>query len=287
MQRISSRTPPYVLAIDDDLDTRELYSFLLESVGYHVETAGNVTSAVDSLDRNVPSVVITDWRLPDGDGFTVADALHERSDSRRVPIIAVTGVTMPPAMSEEARRRGFTSTLLKPAMPDDILKAVRFGVEIGIAGELRRAAQRLRRYALAAEARVARRGEIASPGSGVLDARALVNRAAARTGGGITLMLADDGARYVAAGGEVRELTGYDTQELLSLSVWDLTPLPDARSGEGLWSSFLASGAQEGRYRLRRRDGEPVEAQYCAIANIVPGLHVSAVARASDLPASL
>lgn len=286
MQRISSRTP-YVLAIDDDLDTRELYSFLLGSVGYRVDTAANVTGAVDSLDRNVPSVVITDWRLPDGDGFTVADALHARSASRRVPIIAVTGVSMPPAMSEEARRRGFTCTLLKPVFPDDILKAVRFGVEIGIARELRRAAQRLYRYAQAVNARVTGRGELAGAGTGALDARALVERAAARSGGGVTLMLADDRARYVAAGGGVRELTGYDTQELLSLSVWDLTPLPDTSSGEGLWNSFLESGAQEGRYRLRRRDGEAVEAQYCAIANIVPGLHVSAVALASDLPASL
>ena len=278
---MSSTASPHVLVVDDDADTRELYSFLLGSVGYRVEAAADVASAAATVTRATPDVVITDWRLPDGDGLMVAAALQEHSASRHVPIIAVTGVSMSAVLSDEARRGGFITTLLKPASPDDILKAVRFATEVGTARELRRAAQRLRRYAKTAAMRV----RASSPPK--FDTAALVSRAAARSGDGITLMLADDRAHYVAAGGSVRDLTGYDMQELLSLSVWDLTPPPDAMSGEGLWSSFIQSGAQEGRYRLRRRDGLPVEAQYCAIANIVPGLHVSAVAKASDLPASL
>ena len=276
---MTSSASPHVLVVDDDADTRELYSFLLGSVGYRVEAAGDVASAAETVTRAIPHVVITDWRLPDGDGLMVAAALQSRTASRHVPIIAVTGVSMSPVLSDEARRRGFISTLLKPVSPDDILKAVRFATEVGTARELRRAAQRLRRYARA----VATRARVSS--APMIDA--LVTRAAARSGHDISLMLADDSAHYVAAGGGVHDLTGYDTQELLSLSVWDLTPPPEASTGEGLWSSFIQSGAQEGRYRLRRRDGVPVEAQYCAIANIVPGLHVSAVAKASDLPAAL
>lgn len=278
---MSSTASPHVLVVDDDADTRELYSFLLGSVGYRVEAAADVASAAETVTRATPHVVITDWRLPDGDGLMVAAALQEHSASRHVPIIAVTGVSMSAVLSEEARRRGFVSTLLKPASPDDILQAVRYATEVGTARELRRAALRLRRYAKTVAMRVR------ASSAQTLDPTALVTRAAARSGHDITLMLADDSAHYVAAGGSVRDLTGYDTQELLSLSVWDLTPPPDASSGQGLWSSFIQSGAQEGRYRLRRRDGLPVDAQYCAIANIVPGLHVSAVAKASDLPASL
>ena len=277
---MNHETSPSVLVVDDDPDTRELYSFLLDSVGYRVEAAGDVSSAAARAARTTPHVVITDWRLPDGDGLAVADAVHARTGSRRVPIIAATGVSMSGALSDEARARGFVSTLLKPISPDDILKTVRFAIDVGMARELRHAAQRLRRYAHAVAANT--RASTAAR----LDASALVKRAAAKSGDNITLMLADDAARYVAAGGAVRDLTGYDSQELLSLTVWDLTP-PDAGSSDGLWTSFIESGAQEGRYRLRRRDGLPVEAQYCAIANIVPGLHVSAVARASDLPASL
>ena len=37
----SELTPPLVLIVDDDTDTRELYRMVLESVGYRVEDAGH------------------------------------------------------------------------------------------------------------------------------------------------------------------------------------------------------------------------------------------------------
>jgi CheY-like chemotaxis protein len=276
---------PQVLVVDDDADTRELYHIMLEGVGYRVESAGNVRAASELAARTTPHVVLTDWRLPDGDGFAVCDALRGRRASRNVPIIAVSGLSMPAEMAAEAHTRGFTSIIVKPASPDDILRAVHRAYEIGTARRLHRAAVRLRRYAtLAARHKYPRAagGQVAG-----IDAGTLVSRAAARSGGNITIVLADDSAHYVAAGGGARDLTGYDPQELVSLSVWDLTPPPDATSGQGLWRSFIAAGTQEGRYILRRRDGAPVEAQYCAIANVIPGLHVSAIAEASRMPASL
>lgn len=276
---------PILLVVDDDPDTRELYRILLESVGYRVYCAGDVRTAAALASRTTPHVVVTDWRLPDGDGFAVCAALHARTASRHVPIVAVSGLSMEPAMVADARARGITSVLVKPAAPDDILRAVRVANEIGTARQLRAAAQRFRRYAAKAARCSQRRPANPFP----IDAGALVSRAVARSGENITLLIADDTARCVAVGGSTRALTGYDPQELLSLSVWDLTAPPDKSVGPGLWSSFIgiASGTHEGRYMLQRRDGVPVEAQYCAIANIVPGLHVSAVTEASQMPASL
>jgi CheY-like chemotaxis protein len=275
---------PHVLAVDDDADTRELYAILLESVGYRVDCAANVRTAGELAARTAPNVVITDWRLPDGDGFSVAEAVQAHGASRHVPIIAVTGFNLDADVEAEARRRGFTASLLKPVSPDDILKHVGVAAEVGIARELRAAARRLRRYA----AQAARAGG-KRPGDGpaALDTASLLQRVAARSRENITLVLADDTAHYVAAGGRARELTGYEPQELVALSVWDLAPPPDASSGLGLWRAFIESGIQEGRYTLRRRDGAPVEAQYCAIANIMPGLHASAMAEVSPLPDSL
>ena len=276
---------PHVLVVDDDADTRELYHIILESVGYKVASAATVRALAEHALPVIPHVVVTDWRLPDGDGFAVSDVVQARSAWRHVPLVAVTGITMMPEMAADARRRGFTEVLVKPASPDDILHAVRAADEIGTARRVRAAALRFRRYG-AAILRNARR-EPAATRSVLANATQLVERAASRAGDDITLMLADDSAQYVAAGGRTRELTGYDPQELLSLHVWDLTPLPAAASGQGLWKSFIASGSQEGRYTLRRRDGAAVEAQYCAIANVIPGLHVSALAEASQIAVSL
>jgi PAS domain S-box-containing protein len=274
---------PHVLVVDDDGDTRELYTIMLGSVGYRVETVGSVRAAAASAGREVPHVVMTDWRLPDGDGFAVADAMHAHTASRGVPIVAVTGVAMGPQMEAEARSRGFTSILLKPAAPDRILSSVRQAGEIATTRQVRAAAERLRRYLAHASRHSA---ELRAAKSAIDATSALLARAAARSGEHITLTLADDAARYVAAAGGARELTGYEPQELLSLSVWDLTPPQEASTSEGCWRSFLASGTKEGRYTLRRRDGAAVEAQYCQIANVVPGLHVSAIAQAIQVPSS-
>ncbi len=272
---------PHVLVVDDDPDTRELYQIMLGSVGYDVASAGTVRVGVELARKRTPTVILTDWRLPDGDGLSVADALREHYASRHVPLIAVTGVSMSAQKTADMRARGFTDVLVKPTSPDDILRAVRSATEIGTAYRLRAATRRLGRYAAqAARHRYAAAG--AAPA--VLDADRLLTRAAERSGNDITLMLADDSARYVAAAGSARDLTGYEPKELVSLSVWDLAPPPEARSGQGLWQTFIASGRQEGRYMLRRRDGAPVEAQDRAVANVVPGLHLSAITRASQLP---
>jgi CheY-like chemotaxis protein len=273
---------PHVLVVDDDLDTRELYHVMLESVGYDVTSAGTVCGALELASVKLPHVVVTDWRLPDGDGLSLSNTLREHHAWRHVPLIAVTGVNMPSDMTADLHARGFTDVMVKPASPDAILHAVRAAIEIGTAVRLRAATRRLGRYA----SQASRRGRHAAEG-GMIDADRLLTRAAERSGRDITLVLADDSARYVAAAGGARELTGYEPQELISLSVWDLTPAPESRSGQGLWKSFIASGTQEGRYLLRRRDGAPVEAQYRAVANVIPGLHLSAIVRANQLRGAL
>jgi CheY-like chemotaxis protein len=272
---------PHVLVVDDDPDTRELYQVMLGSVGYQVASVATVRGVIELALKSTPDVVLTDWRLPDGDGLAVANVLRQRYTLRHVPLIAVTGVSMSSQKRTDLRNNGFTEVIVKPASPDDILRAVHEATEIGIANRLRAAARRLGRYA----AQASRHRVAGSGAAATLDAGRLLTRAAARSGNDITLTLADDSARYVAAAGSARELTGYEPQELVSLSVWDLTDVAEARSGPGLWQSFIKSGTQEGRYMLRRRDGAPVEAQYCAVANVVPGLHLSAIARASQLRA--
>jgi PAS domain S-box-containing protein len=274
---------PLVLAVDDDADTRELYHLMLESVGYRVDSAGSVRGALDAAARRTPDVVISDWRLPDGDALAVSNGFRARHALRRVPLVAVTGMTLDQATLGQARERGFVATLLKPAAPDEILRALRVARETETARVLRAAARRLRLYAASA----GHAGQGGSRATARLDATMMLERVAARSGDNVTLMLADDSAHYVAAAGTARELTGYEPRELLSLSVWDLTPPPDTASGQGLWTSFISSGSQEGRYMLRRRDGKPVEAQYYAVANVLPGLHVSAIAQAAQLRDSL
>jgi PAS domain S-box-containing protein len=272
---------PLVLIVDDDPDTRELYRMVLESVGYRVEDAGHVRTATAAALARIPDVVVTDWMLPDGDGLDVGRALRANRHTRRIPIVAVTGVTLDQAAELSASLEGITAIIRKPANPDDILLAIGTALTKAAERRLCDAATRTRRYA-----EQVRRLAMSSAGIRV-DPGVLLERVASRSDHSIALVLADDSGHYVAASGATREVTGYDPAELARLTVWDLTPPSQSADGKGLWNQFIAAGAQQGRYVLRRRDGRPVDTQYCALANIAPGWHVSAFAELPALPLTL
>lgn len=89
------------------------------------------------------------------------------------------------------------------------------------------------------------------------------------------ILLADDEARYVDANPAACHLTGLTREELLQKNVWDLTPEPEKESGLQLWREFLRAGQQAGEYTLRRKDGTLRIVEFRAVANILPGLHLS------------
>jgi PAS domain S-box-containing protein len=88
-------------------------------------------------------------------------------------------------------------------------------------------------------------------------------------------LVANDEGRYLAANDTACRLLGYSREELVQLSVWDLTPDPHEVEGLILWKEFIEVGAQAGVYWLKRKDGSPIEVAYQARANVAPSRHVS------------
>jgi len=96
-----------------------------------------------------------------------------------------------------------------------------------------------------------------------------------------SVMVADNDARYVAVNEAAARLTGYSREELLVSSVWDITPPGDVADGKTAWRQFLKDGEFDGLYRLMRKDGSLVWVHSIAVAHLVRGLHVSALAEVS------
>lgn len=95
------------------------------------------------------------------------------------------------------------------------------------------------------------------------------------TGPTILRLVADDQGNYVDANEAALKFLGYTREELLSLSVWDLTPAMNEIDGLTLWQEFIRSGNQEGQYVLRRKNGGLVKLHYRARSNVEPGRHES------------
>jgi len=96
------------------------------------------------------------------------------------------------------------------------------------------------------------------------------------------ILLADDRMRYVDANPAACKLLGYSRDELLAMSVQDLTPLPDRKRVAEMWQEFILKGKMSGEIQLLCRDGSILTAEFNASANIAPGLHMSIMNDVTD-----
>ena len=64
-----------VLIIDDEPDIRELLTLTLSRMGLTCETSANLKQGIECIKHNNYSLVLTDMRLPDGDGIEIVQ--HE------------------------------------------------------------------------------------------------------------------------------------------------------------------------------------------------------------------
>ena len=66
MAASSSLNNAQILVIDDEPDLRTLYELALQREGYQVSSAGSLARALQTLDKQIVDIIITDMRLPDG-----------------------------------------------------------------------------------------------------------------------------------------------------------------------------------------------------------------------------
>jgi DNA-binding NtrC family response regulator len=98
----------------------------LERQGYAVLEARDQPEAVKHLQQGQPSVVLSDLRLPDGDGFGVLRASKEIDPD--VPVIVMTAYgSIEDAVS--AMKEGALDFLAKPVDPDHLLMMVSRAIE--------------------------------------------------------------------------------------------------------------------------------------------------------------
>ncbi len=114
-----------ILVIEDDSDSRELLSVLLENAGAVPVAAETVAEALRLLGDLQIDVVLSDIGMPDQAGFDLIRQLRQFPNARvrRAPAIAVTAF----ARSEDLARimaAGFDAHIGKPVEPVDLLRVI-------------------------------------------------------------------------------------------------------------------------------------------------------------------
>jgi len=117
-----------VLIVEDDPDLRRMYRAALALVGFEVIEAHDGLSALHVLEQRTADLVILDLMLPTLDGFTVQQEIAAHAGTRDIPILVVTGSTLP---LDDLK---VPCILRKPVSPDDLVGAVRRCLASGASG---------------------------------------------------------------------------------------------------------------------------------------------------------
>ena len=96
------------------------------------------------------------------------------------------------------------------------------------------------------------------------------------------IFLVNDAGEYVDVNPAACVLLGYTRDQILRMRVGDLHPHETAAEGRDMWRAFLRAGTLSGEYRLHARDGTPRDVEFRAVANVLPGLHLSVIRDVSE-----
>jgi PAS domain S-box-containing protein len=95
-------------------------------------------------------------------------------------------------------------------------------------------------------------------------------------------LLADDSGRYIEVNPAACQGLGYSRDEFLRLSISDLTSVDSRPRFPEHMSRFLLAGTMSGEYTILCKDRTTREVEYRAVANILPGRHLSILRDVTD-----
>jgi len=110
-----------VLLVEDKDSLRTMLRLALEAQGHSVIEACDEPAAVEAMRQTRPSVVLTDLKLPNGDGFGVLRFAKELDPALQVVVMTAYGSIHD---AVEAMKAGAMDFLAKPVDPDHLLLMV-------------------------------------------------------------------------------------------------------------------------------------------------------------------
>lgn len=114
-----------ILLVENDRDSRELYTFLLEEQGAKVKAFESIQGAFDFLDENIPNLLICEIRFLGESVLPLIQRVKSLAfnKGRSIPILIIsTCASINLAQQFSVKVEGY---LRKPIDPDDLLNQVR------------------------------------------------------------------------------------------------------------------------------------------------------------------
>ncbi len=114
-----------ILVVDDEADTREFQSFLLEQSGARVIAVASGLEALQVLDQFIPDILVSDVGMAEMDGHMLIQHIRSRPPQQggTIPAIAVTAYARD-FDQQKALQVGFQAHITKPIEPDVLIETI-------------------------------------------------------------------------------------------------------------------------------------------------------------------
>lgn len=110
-----------VLLAEDDATMVSLLKTLLTMEGYEVLGLDANADVPDAVQRERPDALFMDVHLGKQSGMEILEAIRKNKDTAGLRVIMTSGLDV----RDECVRRGANAFLMKPFMPDDLLRLLK------------------------------------------------------------------------------------------------------------------------------------------------------------------
>ena len=113
----------YALIVEDAISTRKSLALFMRDIGFIVSTAKDGVEAINLIQKQLPSIVLTDLEMPRMNGLELTDHLRSNKETAHTPIIMITSKSTE-KHRKEAERLGITAYITKPYDEDELLELI-------------------------------------------------------------------------------------------------------------------------------------------------------------------
>jgi DNA-binding response OmpR family regulator len=118
----------HILVVEDHEPMLGAIESVLKMTGYAVSTAVNGVDALRTMEETQPDLLIVDILMPEMDGYALYQEVQERPEWRSTPFIFLTSMAEREDI-QKGRELGVDSYITKPFDPEELLAAVRAGLQ--------------------------------------------------------------------------------------------------------------------------------------------------------------
>jgi DNA-binding response OmpR family regulator len=122
---IINQTKPKIVLVEDDTFLAGIYASKFEAAGFNVSLATDGEAGLETIEKEMPDVVLLDIILPKMDGFEVLEKVKSNPKTKDIPVILLTNLGQREDV-EKGLKLGAADYLIKAHfMPQETIERVK------------------------------------------------------------------------------------------------------------------------------------------------------------------